>query len=83
MKVELEIDTADVIEKALTQDLGYLVKEIRRLRKIDPLKDYQIEDLADNIRFARGILEALRYYMCSDNHKVLAEKYVLDLDLTT
>lgn len=78
--IELQADTLDAIFKQiLVEDYRSLCRDIKALkkeRKASGLKEYQIEDLSDNIRYRDALKTAITYYFAHDEaREILGKKY--------
>lgn len=71
--IELQADTLDAIFKQiLVEDYRSLCKDIKALkqeRKTSGLKEYQIEDLSDCIRYRDALKVAITYYFAHEEAK--------------
>jgi len=79
--IELQADTLDAIFKQiLVEDYRSLcrdIKVLKKARKTGGLKEYQIEDLSDNIRFRDALKIAITYYFAHDEaREILSKKNV-------
>lgn len=78
--IELQPDMIDAIFKQiLVTDYRSLCEDIKALkkeRKTSGLKDYQIEDLSDNIKYRDALNTAITYYFAHDEaREILGKKY--------
>lgn len=78
--IELQADTLDAIFKQiLVEDYHSLCRDIKALkkeRKTSGLKEYQIEDLSDNIRYRDALKVAITYYFAHDEaREILGKKH--------
>jgi hypothetical protein len=78
--IELQADTLDAIFKQiLVEDYRSLCRDIKALkkeRKTSGLKEYQIEDLSDNIRYRDALKIAITYYFAHDEaREILGKKH--------
>lgn len=77
--IELQADTLDdIFKQILVEDYRSLCRDIKALkkeRKTSGLKEYQIEDLSDNIRYRDALKTAITYYFAHDEAQVILGKH--------
>jgi len=65
--VRIDYETADLITRlTLIDSLKVVNKAISNLKNQSDLKDYEKEDLKNDLKYQEGLLVAIRYYSTSE-----------------
>lgn len=78
MKIEVDIDSLDIVKTTLIEDWRFLKEDIKRLktkRKNDKLAKYEVEDLVNFKKYKNAMEVMIGYYFpYEEAEKILGKK---------